>query len=307
MGLVVVGARSRQVEVGSVGGHGLHGRQVVRCPQARRACAQDAWRLTAAVDKRILLTMLGTPSRDRVAERREATRQEILAAAWDVAREQGVAQLTLREVAERVGMRAPSLYTHFDVQARDLRRHVRPGVGHLPRGRPGAPADHADRPARPAAGDRPPVLRLQRGRPGVVPAAQPAAGAGLRAERGVLRTLRRGHGALHRGDGRARRHRPRRARPLGIPRRGAGGRPAGQRSRGRPLPAAARPGRGHVRRPRGPEAPRHATTSEDREDEHEDSDTGPEPPDPGPAASTGRRRCGSPPPSTTGWPTCSRS
>jgi AcrR family transcriptional regulator len=30
-----------------------------------------------------------------------------------VAREQGLAQLTLREVAARVGMRAPSLYTHF--------------------------------------------------------------------------------------------------------------------------------------------------------------------------------------------------
>ena len=30
-----------------------------------------------------------------------------------MAREQGLAQLTLREVAGRVGMRAPSLYTHF--------------------------------------------------------------------------------------------------------------------------------------------------------------------------------------------------
>ena len=57
--------------------------------------------------------MLDTPNRDRKAERREATRQEILSAAWAVAREQGLAQLTLREVAERVGMRAPSLYTHF--------------------------------------------------------------------------------------------------------------------------------------------------------------------------------------------------
>ena len=31
-----------------------------------------------------------------------------------MAREVGLAQLTLREVAERVGMRAPSLYSHFD-------------------------------------------------------------------------------------------------------------------------------------------------------------------------------------------------
>ncbi len=58
--------------------------------------------------------MLGEPSGDRIARRREATRREILAAAWEVAREQGIGQLTLRQVAARVGMRAPSLYSHFD-------------------------------------------------------------------------------------------------------------------------------------------------------------------------------------------------
>jgi AcrR family transcriptional regulator len=57
--------------------------------------------------------VLGTPNRDRQAERRETTRQEIVAAAWEVAREQGLAQITLREVGDRVGMRAPSLYSHF--------------------------------------------------------------------------------------------------------------------------------------------------------------------------------------------------
>jgi AcrR family transcriptional regulator len=57
--------------------------------------------------------MLGTPNRDRTAERREATRREIVDAAWAVAREHGLAQLTLSEVALRVGMRAPSLYSHF--------------------------------------------------------------------------------------------------------------------------------------------------------------------------------------------------
>lgn len=57
--------------------------------------------------------MLGTPNRDRPAERREATQREIVEAAWAVAREQGLAQLTLSEVALRVGMRAPSLYSHF--------------------------------------------------------------------------------------------------------------------------------------------------------------------------------------------------
>jgi AcrR family transcriptional regulator len=57
--------------------------------------------------------MLGTPTRDRQTERRKATRQEIIDAAWDVAREKGLAELTLRDVATRVGMQAPSLYSHF--------------------------------------------------------------------------------------------------------------------------------------------------------------------------------------------------
>lgn len=51
--------------------------------------------------------------RDRVAERRSATRREILDAAWEVAREKGVSAITLRDVADRVGMRPPSLYSHF--------------------------------------------------------------------------------------------------------------------------------------------------------------------------------------------------
>jgi AcrR family transcriptional regulator len=58
--------------------------------------------------------VLGTSNRDRQSERREATRREILAAAWALARELGLAQITLREVADRVGMRAPSLYSHFE-------------------------------------------------------------------------------------------------------------------------------------------------------------------------------------------------
>jgi AcrR family transcriptional regulator len=58
--------------------------------------------------------VLDSPRRDRIAERREATRTEILEAAWDLAQEQGLAAFTLRDLAERVGMRAPSLYTHFE-------------------------------------------------------------------------------------------------------------------------------------------------------------------------------------------------
>lgn len=58
--------------------------------------------------------MLGNVKIDRRAKYREATRREILEAAWQVAREQGLAALTLRAVAARVGMQAPSLYSHFD-------------------------------------------------------------------------------------------------------------------------------------------------------------------------------------------------
>jgi AcrR family transcriptional regulator len=57
--------------------------------------------------------MLEIPKRDRLAERREATRAEIVDVAWALAEEKGLAGFTLRDLAERVGMRAPSLYTHF--------------------------------------------------------------------------------------------------------------------------------------------------------------------------------------------------
>jgi AcrR family transcriptional regulator len=62
----------------------------------------------------MLLTMLGVPTRDRLAERRAATRREIIDAAWQIARTRGLSQVTLRDVAQLVGMRAPSLYTHFE-------------------------------------------------------------------------------------------------------------------------------------------------------------------------------------------------
>src|ERR1700722_11351367 len=57
--------------------------------------------------------MVAIPNRDRRAEYREGTRQEILEAGWEIARQQGLAAITLRAVATIVGMQAPSLYTHF--------------------------------------------------------------------------------------------------------------------------------------------------------------------------------------------------
>jgi AcrR family transcriptional regulator len=47
------------------------------------------------------------------SRRREWTRNEIVDAAWSIARRDGLAALSLREVAERVGIRAPSLYHYF--------------------------------------------------------------------------------------------------------------------------------------------------------------------------------------------------
>jgi AcrR family transcriptional regulator len=51
--------------------------------------------------------------RDRRAERNAATRAEILDAAWDLVRADGLASLALRELGARVGMRAQSLYVYF--------------------------------------------------------------------------------------------------------------------------------------------------------------------------------------------------
>jgi len=58
--------------------------------------------------------MLGKPSRDRRSERHEATKAEILDAAWEQVRANGLAALSLRDLARTVGMQPPSLYSYFD-------------------------------------------------------------------------------------------------------------------------------------------------------------------------------------------------
>lgn len=55
--------------------------------------------------------MRGTHS---VLERRSARSAEIVAAAWQLAREHGIAGISLRGLASAVGMRQPSLYEYFD-------------------------------------------------------------------------------------------------------------------------------------------------------------------------------------------------
>ena len=51
--------------------------------------------------------------RDRRAERFAATRREIIDAAWDLVRANGLGALAMRDLGARVGMRAQSLYAYF--------------------------------------------------------------------------------------------------------------------------------------------------------------------------------------------------
>jgi AcrR family transcriptional regulator len=51
---------------------------------------------------------------DRRSRRKEAKRTAILAAAWELARRDGLDTISLRDLADRVDLRQPSLYAYFD-------------------------------------------------------------------------------------------------------------------------------------------------------------------------------------------------
>lgn len=51
---------------------------------------------------------------DRRRQRHEAKRAAIVAAAWDLARRDGLAVISLRDLADRVDLRQPSLYAYFE-------------------------------------------------------------------------------------------------------------------------------------------------------------------------------------------------
>jgi AcrR family transcriptional regulator len=57
--------------------------------------------------------MSGSPVGDRRAERNARMRREILDAAWELARTEGLGALAMRDLGARVGMRAQSLYSYF--------------------------------------------------------------------------------------------------------------------------------------------------------------------------------------------------
>jgi len=54
------------------------------------------------------------PPTDRRLERREAKLANILAEAWTLARRDGLAAISLRDLADAVGLRQPSLYVYFE-------------------------------------------------------------------------------------------------------------------------------------------------------------------------------------------------
>ena len=58
--------------------------------------------------------MLGEAQGDWRAKRRANASADIVAAAWELAREQGLAGWSLRDLARKLGIAAPSLYSYFD-------------------------------------------------------------------------------------------------------------------------------------------------------------------------------------------------
>lgn len=70
--------------------------------------------MTLPYTHRIVLTVLGETVPDWRAKRRANATAEIVATAWELAREHGLAGLSLRDLARRLGMAAPSLYSYFD-------------------------------------------------------------------------------------------------------------------------------------------------------------------------------------------------
>ena len=55
--------------------------------------------------------MSGKPNGDRRSVRRQETKAEIISAAWDLVREKGLAGLAMRDLGDRVGMKAQSIYS----------------------------------------------------------------------------------------------------------------------------------------------------------------------------------------------------
>jgi AcrR family transcriptional regulator len=86
---------------------------VPQIPQRSLAVFRTNIPLTIRSVERTLLTMSGKPNSDRRAVRRQETQREIVQASWEVVREHGLAGLSMRDLGDRVGMRAQSIYSYF--------------------------------------------------------------------------------------------------------------------------------------------------------------------------------------------------
>src|SRR4051812_46252984 len=60
------------------------------------------------------MTITKPPQTDRRQERRETKVAAILASAWELAQRDGLAAISLRDLADAVGLRQPSLYVYFE-------------------------------------------------------------------------------------------------------------------------------------------------------------------------------------------------
>jgi AcrR family transcriptional regulator len=65
-------------------------------------------------DRRTESDLAPTPALDRRQQRHGAKLAVILDAAWTLARRDGLAAISLRDLADAVGLRQPSLYVYFD-------------------------------------------------------------------------------------------------------------------------------------------------------------------------------------------------
>jgi AcrR family transcriptional regulator len=57
--------------------------------------------------------MSGITNSSRIALRRQATVAQIIAAAWELSRENGLGNFSMRELGTKVGMKAQSIYSYF--------------------------------------------------------------------------------------------------------------------------------------------------------------------------------------------------
>ena len=121
---------------------------------------------------------------DPRARRKEAKREEILAAAWTLAHRDGLGAISLRDLAAMVGLRQPSLYAYFDSKHALYDAMFEQGNRALL----AATADLAvaRRPSRSSPGLRPSAVGVLERRPRPVPPLVPTPDPRVRAVRSVV-------------------------------------------------------------------------------------------------------------------------